>query len=256
MTLATYGKARTKRQAEKERRALAATLRRQDRQRLQKLAEALRDARKARRAALAAAVEFCREGRLEVRRQAKDRRLAALLALKAAKEAETLAARRACADKKSAARAKAGPRIEAAERQLGEARSTRRVAAVVERSDRERERERGKRRATAAERRAESDDAVRADLPAELVPVFDKVRRRISETPRMSRAEVFLKWAEDHPGEVLAIQSHDAERAVAELVHERDEQERQLRSKKRYRRPAAELAAELEKQKKDEEVPF
>lgn len=216
MKLTSDERPRTKRDREKLRRELAATLRRQDREALAALREALKVARKKRR--------------------------------------QALAARRACAEKKDAVRSRAAPVIEAADAALAEARRDRRAAAVVERSGRERERERGK-RATAAERRAESDDAARADLPPELVPVFDKVRKRIKANARMSRAEVFLKWAEENPSEVLAIQDADAERAVAELIREREAAEKKLRSRKRYRRSAEELAEELAK-KEDEEVPF
>jgi hypothetical protein len=251
----THGqKWRTKREAEKERRLLARSLRQADRERLKKLRQALKVARKARREAMSAAVEFCREGRRLVRERARERRLRAMAELKSAREAEALAARRACLAKKDGVRQKSAPTIADAEKALAEARATRRELEAAERSGRERER--GRKRASSAERRAESDDAVRADLPAELVPVFDKVRRSIKSSARMSRAEVFLKWAEDNPGEVLAIQNANAEDAVAELIRERTETERKLRSRKRYRRSTEELAEDLRKKKKDEEVPF
>jgi hypothetical protein len=252
--LTSDARPRTKRDKERLRRELAATLRRQDREKLAALREALKLARKKRRQAMAAAVDFCRDGRRQVRERARERRLRALAELRAARETEALAARRACLEKKDAVRSRSGPTIDAAEKELAEARRERRSSAAVERSTRERERERG-RRASSAERRAESDDAVRADLPPELVPVFDKVRKRIKPNARMSRAEVFLKWAEENPGEVVAIQDEDAERAVAELIREQRAAEKKLRSRKRYARSTEEISAELAKEE-DEEVPF
>jgi len=44
---------------------------------------------------------------------------------------------------------------------------------------------------------------VRSNLPADLIPLFEKVKRGIKPTPRMSRTESFLKYAEEHPDEVL-----------------------------------------------------
>lgn len=246
-------KPQTKRAQAAERRRLAATLRKLDRQKLARLKEELKAARAQRRRNMAAAVEFCREGRRLVRERAKERRLRALAELKSAREAEALSARRACLERKEAVRAQSG--VAEGERSLEAERQSRRTLAAVERSDRSRDKERSKKRATAAEQRAESDDAVRANLPPELVPVFDKVRRAVKPHARMSRTEVFLKWAEENPGEVVTIQDADAERAVAELIRERQATEKQLRSRKRYRRTADELAAELA-EKEEEEVPF
>lgn len=112
-----------------------------------------------------------------------------------------------------------------------------------------------KARATAAERRAESDDEVRRNIPAELVGLFNKVKRDIRGSARMSRTEAFMKWAEDNPEEVLTAQEWAAERDVARLVKEYEAQERKMRSRKRYARPAEEISAELAKEE-DEEVPF
>lgn len=246
------GRPQTKREREREQREMARTLRRLDRDKLTKLKAALRAARQARRAALAAAVEFCREGRAQVRARARERRMRALAELKAARLTETIAARDACLAKKMLVRETAARPMADAAKALAEARATRTVSARVERENQARAKERRGR--TRAEAGAESDDAVRANLPPELVPVFDRVRRRIRATPRMSRTEVFLHWAEENPGEVLAAQGDAADRAVAELVREHAEQERLLRSEKRYRRKAAELAKDLAKE--EEEVPF
>lgn len=75
-------------------------------------------------------------------------------------------------------------------------------------------------RRTAVEARAESDDAVRRDIPRELVPVFDRVRRTIKGSPRKSRSEEFLEWAEAHPEEVLDVQAELAEADVERMIAE------------------------------------
>jgi hypothetical protein len=81
-------------------------------------------------------------------------------------------------------------------------------------------------RRTAKERRAESDDAVRANIPAELVRVFEKVKRGVRGSPHMSRTEAFLHWVEENPDEVLAIQEADAEKQFRKLLAEQARLER------------------------------
>jgi hypothetical protein len=75
-------------------------------------------------------------------------------------------------------------------------------------------------RSTALERRQESDDEVRSNLPRELAPVFDKVRRQIKGTVRKSRTEAFLHWAEENPGEVYQIQNTENERELQRMIRE------------------------------------
>jgi len=70
------------------------------------------------------------------------------------------------------------------------------------------------------EREAESDDEVRRNLPPELVTVFNRVRRTIKGSPRKSRSEAFLDWAEENPDEIYALQEQSAEREVKRLVKE------------------------------------
>jgi hypothetical protein len=61
-----------------------------------------------------------------------------------------------------------------------------------------------RKKAGATTRRAESDDEVRSNLPPELLPSFERMKRAIKASPRMSRTEAFLQWAHDHPSEVFA----------------------------------------------------
>ena len=105
-------------------------------------------------------------------------------------------------------------------------------------------------RSTVRERKQEDDDAVRNNLPAELVPVFNKHRRSIKGSARRSRTEAFLEWAEENPDEVLAAQQTEADRALKDLIKQQHELERTVRNPGRYERTPEELAQLLA------EVPF
>lgn len=84
-------------------------------------------------------------------------------------------------------------------------------------------------RRTTAEKRQESDDEVRSNLAPDMVRVFDSVRRHIKGTPRKSRTEAFLQWAEENPGEVFDIMQHDADRYLSQLLAEQESLQRQQR---------------------------
>ena len=56
-----------------------------------------------------------------------------------------------------------------------------------------------------AEARRESDDKVRGNIPPELVPVFEKVKRQIKGSARISRTEAFLQYVEESPDDVQTI---------------------------------------------------
>lgn len=69
----------------------------------------------------------------------------------------------------------------------------------------------------ARERLQESDDAVRAELPPELLPVWERVRRTIRATGYATRVECFLDWVHDHSAEVARYQAEALERDVRRL---------------------------------------
>lgn len=117
-----------------------------------------------------------------------------------------------------------------------------------ERIERQRIRDAGKavaRRSTHRERSAEDDDAVRSNLPPELVSVFEKVRRTIKAGPRRSRTEAFLEWAAENPDEVIAVQSAVAEKDLKQMMKTHREFGRDVRSARRYKLPPDELKALL-----------
>lgn len=88
----------------------------------------------------------------------------------------------------------------------------------------------------------ESDDAARRDIPAELQGIWDRVKARFKTGGRRSRAEAFLEWAEENPGEIVAMQQVDADRDVARLLREHAKHTRKMK----VRKTRAEIARELE----------
>jgi hypothetical protein len=74
----------------------------------------------------------------------------------------------------------------------------------------------------AAEKRAESDDAVRFNLEDDpnLTALFNKVRRKIKATPHMSRTEAFLEYVHNHPEELDAIKAEAMEREYEQETEE------------------------------------
>ena len=93
----------------------------------------------------------------------------------------------------------------------------------IERANRKRRQEAP--RVTRIERQAESDDEVRSNIPPELVALFERVKRGIKASPRMSRTEAFLHYAEENPDEVLAAVDDKTDALIREL----EEQQRQAR---------------------------
>ena len=97
-------------------------------------------------------------------------------------------------------------------------------------------------RSTVRERKQEDDDAVRNNLPAELVPVFDKHRRSIKGSARRSRTEAFLEWAAENPDEVLLVQQAEADKALHELLKQERDIGRSMRNARRYQQSPEELS--------------
>lgn len=238
-----YGLRAGRREKARLRREIAAELRKKDRAKLRELRESIKSAKQRRRALAKEAVERCRAERARVREHYKRERERLLAELRAERERERQAARDRCKVRKRDARAEGTTALGGAELALRGERDYQRELRRAELDAKARQREL-RRQATAKERRGESDDEVRRNLPPELVPVFNRVARRIRPSARASRTEVFLKWAEEHPSEIVAAETERADREVAELVREHERHSRAMRSPRRYSR--AELA----------EVPF
>jgi ABC-type nitrate/sulfonate/bicarbonate transport system substrate-binding protein len=84
-------------------------------------------------------------------------------------------------------------------------------------------------RSTTGERRQESDDEVRSNLPADMVRVFDRVRKHIKGGARTTRTEAFFQWAEENPAEVFELLQHDADRYLAALLAEQEQALKQIK---------------------------
>jgi len=217
---------------------LAQHLREKDAAALRVLRARINQARVERRHLLTGAREQCKTARAElVQRQASER-----LALRAEHLVERAEGKTACETGKVRAKREGLELEQGAKRTLKE-----------ERLYQRRIRDAGKPvkgRSTARERSQEDDDAVRSNLPAALVPVFDAVRKQIKGNARRTRTEAFLEWAEENPDEILAVQQAEADQYLKQLLKAQRELGRSVRKAGRYAQPPAELRKLLE------QVPF
>lgn len=154
----------------------------------------------------------------ELIKQARARRAERLSVIRDQCKAERQALTIQCANRRQQARDEARSVVTERRAELGHVDAEERVYREADATIRKR---RG--RTTARERKAESDDEVRENLPADLVPVFDTVRRGIKGGPRKSRTEAFLEWAQENPEDVLQVQMTDADRDVERLIREYQE---------------------------------
>jgi hypothetical protein len=146
--------------------------------------------------------------------------------LRDAVAAERAEARETCTVRLTAARG-IGDQIKRVRATLEAERAFQRDMRRIESANRQRARQ--VHRASAAERRSESDDSVRANIGPEFWALFDRVKGSIKASPRMSRTEAFLAYVESHADEyVEALESRtDAlvremeERQAAPAPHER-----------------------------------
>lgn len=196
--------------------------RRQAREKIAGLRGHLLDARQRRKLALRDAKERCRAERIAARERARAMRLRVLEELRDAMRAERAAARQTCSVRLGEARAIKDD-IQRARAELLAEKQYQVDLRRIERANRQRRKEAP--HVTRIERQAESDDEVRGNIPSELVPLFERVKRGIKASPRMSRTEAFLKYAEEHPDEVLVAIDDKTDALIREL----EEQERQAR---------------------------
>lgn len=148
-------------------------------------------------------------------KEARSRRAERLSIIRDQCRAERKALALSCSTKRERARSEARDAVAGRRKQLGDIDAEERVYREADAQIRKR---RGL--TTSRERRQESDDEVRSNLPEDLVQVFDAVRRGIKGGPRKSRTESFLQWAEENPGEVLHLQQSEADREVERLIKE------------------------------------
>jgi hypothetical protein len=199
------------REEKRKKRALLADLRRQ-----------IREARAQRKAALSGAKERCRSERLAARERAKALKQRVLEELREAMQTERLRARETCAARLVEARS-VSERIHRTRAELEAERAFQREMRRIERGNRQRAQE--AHRATAAERRSESDDTVRDSIPSEYLALWEKVKPSIRGSHRMSRTEAFLHYVEEHPDELLATLDDKTDALIREL----ESRQRQVR---------------------------
>jgi hypothetical protein len=213
-------------------RALERDRKRKAREKIASLAEQLREARRRRRLALREAKERCRAERIAARERARAIRLRVLEELREAMRAERLGARQACTVRLGEARGIKDSILRARAELVAETKYEADLRRI-ERSNRKRRQEAP--RVTRSERRAESDDEVRSNIPPELVALFERVKRGIRASPRMSRTEAFLHFAEENPDDVLTAMDDKTDALVRELEAQHREARRSLRQPARRR---------------------
>lgn len=208
--MATFDKARIKRELEQERRQKAVA-------HLRDLRVQIKEARVRRRLAVRSVRDQCRTARARLKEARKKLRTR-------------------CDARAELARTAGDADIRESKRRLSEERSYQRALRGSEAAG---ARKRAP-RSTARERAQESDDEVRRDLPPELVPIFERLKRHVKGGPRKTRTEAFLEWVEDHTEEVARLQSDADELAVRRMVAEREKLERELYGRQPRRRAAGE----------------
>lgn len=133
---------------------------------------------------------------------AKDERETRLARIRQVCERARATLQQSCASRRDVARAEARAKVAAAKRSRKTARDD---YSELKAHERHAEQRRRKHKALPSEAKRESDDAVRGNIPADLVVVFDAVRRNIKGSPLKSRTEAFLEYVEENPDDVQSI---------------------------------------------------
>jgi hypothetical protein len=232
----TRGSSHEERSARQARAALLRDIERDHKhkakKKLRQLREELRAARLVRKNALSEATSKCRTERIAARDRTRMERLRALEELRRALHAERQAARDACTLRKEAAKKTTSDAIERAREELAAERKYQDDLHRIEHGNRQRRRETT--RTTAAERRSESDDEVRSNIPSELHSLFERVKRGIKGSARETRTEAFLRYAEEHPDEVLVAIDDKTDQVIRDLERQQREVTRHMRRPPKY----------------------
>jgi hypothetical protein len=203
-------------------RDLRALLRRQ----LKELRLKVRQAFKAERTAVVRVKHHCRESRKRARQRVKELRVQVLTELANQSQAIRQASRDACRTRLEQLRQQRNKRTQKLALEAERKRQRLRETKLKKESDGARKRAQ---REHAKARRQESDQEVENNLSRELVPAWNSVKNSIRATPRRTRTEVFLEWAEENPGEVVFLQSEAASRDFASQLKRQNELDRALK---------------------------
>lgn len=222
----------TRKQAAEQRRALKRDIDREHkkkaRAKVAELRSKLREQYAHKKVRLKEISERCRSERLTVRDRLREVRARVLGELRETARLEREAARSACMLRKKEAKDTCATSIGRARAELEAERQYQADLRRIESGNRARH-VAHKHAAARAERRGESDDEVRQNIPHELVELFEKVKRSIKGSSRMSRTEAFLKYAEEHPHEVFSVIDDKTERVIRELERKHAEVARVMR---------------------------
>jgi len=223
---------------------------------LRELRAALGVVKRARRSTLGAAREKCAAVVAAVRQSSRERFDAAKGAARLVRDDARAAARGQCAGERVKLDRELRAEIEQGIARLESERKHQKQISVYERAGKSRE----KVKRTAGESRQESDDAVRANIGADLVPVFDRVRGQIKASANRSRTEAFLDWMESDRSTADQIVADLAEKELSRLLKEHTAKERAQPTKRKATRkarafvqasepgePRAQLPADLER---------
>jgi len=208
------------REAKRQRAALTKSLARDERQRasarLQGLKAGVRKAHGAARGEVGRVRRACRAARADARARARGLREQLAGEMRDRVAAERASARTSCDSDLEAARALRSAEARARAELQAEQDYQRNMRTIVAgQRAKARTRPRGIASVT------ESDNEVESNLPADLVPLWRRVKRGIKGTDRKTRTEAFLEYAESNESEAVAALVDDADaltdRAIAEM---------------------------------------
>jgi len=172
----------------------------QARKRLKELRATLVRARAERKEKIRSAAQLCRDKRATLRVRAKQARAELQLAISHERHAQ----RHQCQASRDATREQTLKKIAGAGAGVVSAKDALRLLARAPKATRA-----AASTLTSSEQRAESDAQVRANVPHELLGVWDKVKKHIHANPRRSRTEGFLEWVQENGARVYELQ-HEA----------------------------------------------
>lgn len=239
-------KGEAKRQQAELARQRRAMEKRMAREHLAHLRAQVKEARSARRSRIAGVRSQCRQDRERARQRVKELRRVAALELKARIADEHAGQVQACQIRREQARQEARGHVDQAAKELEAERAYRRDMRRITAANRKKTRDAIK--ASAKEKRSESDGEVAGNIPPELAALWQRVKGSIRANDRMSRTEAFLHYAEEHPEEVL-LAVEDRTEAVLRDLERQEREHRRAMKKTRPRRAAARASG-------SDEVPF
>lgn len=233
----------TRAEGKKQRKALdrerARHLKEQDRAKVRELRADVKRKRAEKAQRIRDARAQCRRHRILVVKRAKERRKRLLEELRTTTKLERKAARERCSTSKQTTRASALSDLEKATHALQHERAYQRELKRIEANNKATHCSIV--RASRSEREQESAGEVEANIPAEYVPLWRRVAKRIKGSGRRSRTEAFLAYAEEHPREVVEAQEDNVDAVIRELEAKMRHHVKRARSSTRYTR--AELDA-------------